>query len=389
MHFSFAQPLSEDHKKYIENLNIEKDAQMLRDVLNICEEAVDYFRASSALLKAGVKAGLSLYDIAILCCRNDNLAEVPSMMEKLFDMASDLAHAAVENERWDHRAASRAIVEQLTPHRRSTQMESRFLPGFLFHKSVSSGAFSSTPSPERDNASRFLQDEEGMVSPGIALSSASDSSSEPGDMTTLETDPCEEWAANVIADISEEQIATCRPRRSHSIISDDESNDSGSVHKGFWRVAPGSSPPVHDFDDGSLTWSPHISPRNSLHEAIRVSELDDCVIPAAATSKAATVKFAPMIPAPPGPFIPPATVSIASKPDNLLWKPEGGGMTRSKSYSSLPRRGSKPGMGHQRKVLKPLTEDYENYRKYFHKFIDLVIVRETTAALNQRVSVMT
>ena len=113
------QPLSDLHKKYIAALDIEKDAEILRSRLGICQEAIDYFRASTVLLKAGVEAGLTLYEIAILCCRNDNLAEIPSMMEKLFSMASDLAHKAVENERWHHAAASLAIEEKLTPSRRS------------------------------------------------------------------------------------------------------------------------------------------------------------------------------------------------------------------------------------------------------------------------------
>ena len=82
------QPICNKLKKYIEALDIEADARLLHENLNIPGAAIDYFRASSALLKTGARAGLSLYDIACMCCRNDNLAEVPSMMENMFSMAS-------------------------------------------------------------------------------------------------------------------------------------------------------------------------------------------------------------------------------------------------------------------------------------------------------------
>jgi hypothetical protein len=371
-------PLSEYHKKYIEHLDIEADAQMLRNELNICEEAVDYFRASSAILKAGVKAGLTLYDIAILCCRNDNLAEVPSMMEKLFSMASELAYAAVENERWHHSAASRAIVEQLTPHRHAKASGSSFVSGYRVHKSASSVGFVSMGSSESLESQPFLE-EDGCASPGVALSSASDSSSDAGDLA-LENDECEEWAANVIADVSVDQIVAGRPSRSHSITSDDASHDSGSVSvKGFWYVRPGSSPPVDESDDGSISWSPQSTPRASVHVTEELPEIVDIAPP-----KTPTVTFSSMLPK--SSFIP-STVSIAATKESrfaALMKPESG-MTRSKSYSSLPQRGPKHDSApHHHKTPEPYTETYENFRKYFHKFIDLVIVRETTAALHQR-----
>jgi hypothetical protein len=66
------EPLNDEMKEYVLNLDIEKDIQMLRDRLDIPNVALDYFRASSQLLQKGVQAGLTLYDIAILCCRNDD-----------------------------------------------------------------------------------------------------------------------------------------------------------------------------------------------------------------------------------------------------------------------------------------------------------------------------
>ena len=66
------EPLSAKMKKYVLGLDIEKDAIMLKERLDIPKGALDYFRASSKILIQGVKAGLTLYEIAILCCRNDD-----------------------------------------------------------------------------------------------------------------------------------------------------------------------------------------------------------------------------------------------------------------------------------------------------------------------------
>jgi hypothetical protein len=384
------QPLSNYHKKYIENLDIEADAQLLRDELNIGQEAIDYFRASSALLKAGVKAGLTLYDIAILCCRSDNLAEVPSMMEKLFSMASELAHAAVENERWHHGAASRALVEQLTPHRRLSMVDSS--SGYRIRKSVSSGRFSiGSSTTEPLEGPPFIVDD-GRASPGMAHSSvSSESSSDSGDNVDCENVDCEEWAANVIADVSVDPVFTGRVnRRSLSIASDDGSCDSGSVsHKGFWSVRPGAYPPAAPSDDGSITWSPQTSPRTSLHVSVQLPDLD-LPAPIDLTPKTPTVTFSNFLPST-GPFIPPSTVDIASTKSSgfsSLLKSESL-LPRSKSFSSLPRGLARGSSKHdsasaELKTPKPFTDAYDNYRKYFHKFIDLVIVRETTAALRQQ-----
>jgi len=392
------QPLSEKHKAYIQNLDIEADARLLRDRLNICEEAVDYFRASSALLKAGVAAGLTLYDIAVLCCRNDNLAEVPSMMEKLFDMASELAHVAVENESWHHTAASRALVEQLCPRRRSSMLtvsSQGQQARRSFTKAVSSVDLSDhSRSPEDD---LDLDDSPGMVQ--SQSSSASDTSSFNGDAdadgdAAEEQEECEEWAATLVADLTAEQIGrlVSRPSRSPSVSSDEASNDGSGLSsspKGFWTVRPGSALPV--CDDGSISWSPKSDSRESLTDMAGLEApnlLIDGKENEAADLKTPTVTFAEDHAS----FHPPATVNVTnfkSSDEHDLDFPRkldnGGMMIRSKSYtalsattgrakktvgSSLSRRGS------QR------SEDFDNYKKYFHKFIDLVIVRETTAALH-------
>ena len=395
------QPLCEKHKKYIQNLDIEADARMLRERLNLCEEAVDYFRASSALLKAGVAAGLTLYDIAVLCCRNDNLAEEPSMMEKLFDMASELAHRAVESNRWHHTAASRALVEQLCPQyrRRSSMLSSVEDTRRAFYRSVSNAetASNSSSSPSDRSLLREAKD-----SPGMAPSSGSDSSSNNGDAPE-EKEECEEWAATLIADLTEHQMSPVRirPIRSESVSSDDgSSNSSGSCSpKGFWRIAPGSAKANDlDEDEESIQWSPGTSPCDSLgFDMMEPPSLLD--IPAGKENnselKTPTVTFAVETET----FPPPATVNVTTTtsttidcklPPSLsdadfLTPQEGSKMSRSKSYTALSAtagRAKKTVASSSRPSSVMLSEDYDNYKKYFHKFIDLVIVRETTAALH-------
>jgi len=390
------EPLCEKHKKYIQNLDIEADARMLRERLNICEEAVDYFRASSALLKAGVAAGLTLYDIAVLCCRNDNLAEEPSMMEKLFDMASELAHRAVESNRWHHTAASRALVEQLCPQyrRRSSMLSSVDDTRRTFYRSVSNAetASNSSNSPSDRSLLREAKD-----SPGMAQSSGSDSSSNNGDATE-EKEECEEWAATLIADLTEHQMSPVRirPIRSESVSSDDgSSNSSGSCSpKGFWRIAPGSAKVTdHDEDDDSIQWSPGTSPCDFDMEPPSLLDM-----PAGKENnselKTPTVTFAVETET----FPPPDTVNVTTttidcklspsvSDADFVTPPEGSSkmMTRSKSYTALSAtagRAKKTVASSSRPSSVMLSEDYDNYKKYFHKFIDLVIVRETTAALH-------
>lgn len=397
------QPLSEYHKKYIASLDIEADAQLLRDQLNIGQEAIDYFRASSALLKAGVKAGLTLYDIALLCCRNDNLAEVPSMMENLFSMASELAHAAVENDRWHHSEASSAIVDQLTPQRRATL---KTFPSSGLPRRASTAGFLSLASSSADSFlgnQGYAPDEEEVeedvrASPAMAVSSMSDSTSEASEIDLNEDVECEEWAANVIADATADPTIlppTGRNGRSGSVGSDDaSSDDSCAEKKGFWHVPPGSSPvDTAASDDGStLSWSPQSSPRPSLDSGKLPASLAVCELPATTTLASPftrNVTFCSQ-----HPLVPPKTVDVSTEPPPLppffLMKQESNcsnstGMTRSKSYSSLPRGSA---ANQERSAaesnLKPYTEAYQNYRKYFHKFIDLVIVRETAAAVRQQ-----
>lgn len=385
------EPLSDKSKMYILNLDIEADARLLRERLSICEDAIDNFRASSLLLKAGVKAGLTLYDIAIMCCRNDNMGEIPSKLESLSTMASELASIAVENERWHHSAASRALVEQLTPTHGYVVSRDR-LSTKRFHKSVSSAEFTSfaNESMKRIELDNDRVAEFENLSPGRAQSSGSDSSTESVEAVVV--DDCEEWAAHIIADVSVElPSAPPRKARCSSVTSEDGDSILSSSPKGFWSVAPGRSPPISD--DGSCTWSPQFSssPHGSEH-SVGPTPPPLLRLPRAESSKSdkrASVTFADLVPS----CGPPSTVS-KFKPKAKLAMSFAGmtrtdfGMARSKSYSALSNSlDSSSCTSRARKTPQaiglsgPFTEDFELYRMYFLKFIDLVVVRETTSAI--------
>jgi Phosphatidylinositol 3- and 4-kinase len=384
------EPLCDSHKDYIQKIDIEADARLLRERLNLCQEAVDYFRASSTLLKAGVAAGLTLYDIAILCCRNDNLAEEPSMMERLFEMASELAHVAVENDRWHHSTASRALVEQLVPHKYPYLQLVNNVQARRFSRSISSVEMSTLPSHPSDHS---LNREENLEL--LAALSDSDSSSEV-------VEDCSEWAAELIADLTELKISPqARPNRSLSVGSDDscDGNVEGSG-KGFWVVAPGSAQ-TNKSDLDSVQWTPKFSPRMhpisveiehlDLDLPYSVKDMTNCKS-IACDVKTPTVSFASN-----SRFIPPATVNVATYKSVGLTKTNDsfdlhrseGFMIRSKSYSSLPAASNARRIGQSfipGSTLKTSpyegSAEYEIYRTYFHKFIDLVIVRETMNALH-------
>merc|ERR1712194_767859 len=82
-------PVSKKTREYILSLDIEDDAHTLKERFNISEEALDLFRASNKILRTGIEMGLTLYDIATMCCRNDNAGELKSNLEKITSQAAD------------------------------------------------------------------------------------------------------------------------------------------------------------------------------------------------------------------------------------------------------------------------------------------------------------
>jgi hypothetical protein len=400
--FHPSQPLSDKSRSYILSLDIEADTRLLRERLNICKEALEYFRASSSILKEGVKAGLSLYDIAVMCCRNDNLGEIPSKLEVLFSMASELAYSAVENGRWHHSAASKALAEQLSPNEASLFAAKT---GSGIHKSMSALHF---PQMAKIALVEFpLPSKDLPCMPGMIQSSASDSSSDLD---------CEEWAANVIADVSLDKsfsIMNCKGRSGS--IESDTSSDSGSLDspRGFWHKAPCSVPSSDDSDDGSISWSPtsdhktlHRLPlfpdfelescnpseagrctsmlslySNSEQEACTGLNLPDLPLPLSSRPQdGRAVSFASLVSDEFGDRFPTNARDVeVSEIIPTLKRPENIGLARSQSYSALSAQAEENQSSSQAKRLF-ISEEPEQYRQYFMKFVNLVIARETTAA---------
>jgi hypothetical protein len=391
------QPLSERSKKYILELDVEADARMLRERLNICQQAVDYFRASSRLLQAGVKAGLSLYEIAVMCCRNDNQGEILSKLEVLTSMASELATSAVENGRWHHSAASRALAEQLSPNGGSLLRSDR---SSAMRKSASSAYFTAF----FDEVEVLDQPVQRNDVPGMA-SSVSDSSSEVDDMAVDGEEECEEWAAALIADVSLDKsmsILQCK-NRSASVECESASSDTelSSSPKGFWHVRPCTSPSIAS-DDESIQWSPHTTPKAiadgpflPLDIGPRVTFAEHLVdvkpyralrLPMVSFADAGAVDL--QLPA-----AMPDLEDDGVDPDREMLfstsplERSDGGLGRSRSYtalSSIPSKVDSRVSTTGKKPLHPLRiHDYDQFRDYFLKFVDLVIVRETIAASQQ------
>jgi len=72
-------PFSIETQKYVESVNVDEDADMLRRELNIDLASLRTMKISGRLMKIGVQAGLTLYEIAELIARDD--MEKPSRLE--------------------------------------------------------------------------------------------------------------------------------------------------------------------------------------------------------------------------------------------------------------------------------------------------------------------
>jgi hypothetical protein len=69
-------PLGKKARDYVLNLDIDADARLLKERLGMGNDVLDYFRVSCMILKSGVKAGLTLYEIASgILCRTDPSGE--------------------------------------------------------------------------------------------------------------------------------------------------------------------------------------------------------------------------------------------------------------------------------------------------------------------------
>ena len=65
-------PLGKKAREYVLNLDIDEDVRLLKERLGMGDDVLDYYRVSCMILKSGVKAGLTLYEIASgILCRTD------------------------------------------------------------------------------------------------------------------------------------------------------------------------------------------------------------------------------------------------------------------------------------------------------------------------------
>jgi len=322
-------PLSKKLRDYVLGLNIEADVSLLKERLNIRQEALDNFRASSKILMTGVKMGLTLHDIAQMCCRHDNAGVVRSKLENIMSRAAELSKIAVENGKWHHVAASNALAEQLYTSYNFDCLSPK-------RKSIVSLV------PLNDNTQRML-------------TSGSESNSDVDD-NFLYQDECETWAANIIADgLFEDSFSVDRSRTTSfgsnsSGFSDTSKFSSSPV--GFWYVKPGSfmSSSIQS-NDGS--WSPPFHKSNDVEFPLdRLPSLP-------LTTNDVEISNS---------FLNDLNGSFRSPlPSPKVKK----GLVRSQSYSAFRSSNTM-------NATKGMTHAaFEQHQTYFLKFIDLLIERET------------
>lgn len=96
-------PVNQKTRDYIENIKIEDDIRLLREELSIGENCLRQMKATNMLLQKGIRAGLTLYDIACIICReysvSSNLFDKPSELEIMFEQSLPYAQLVQNNVR--------------------------------------------------------------------------------------------------------------------------------------------------------------------------------------------------------------------------------------------------------------------------------------------------
>jgi hypothetical protein len=276
------EPLSKHAKEYVLNLDVEADARLLRERLGFKNDVLDFFRASCYALKSGVRAGLTLYEIASeILCRNDPSGEIPSKLENLTTMATELAMSAVHNGRFHHSTASHAIQEQLATNAFSTTQPPfmQFTKSRPVVRSISSSLFSRAASSLGGESAFTDELSFKTPPPAMAHSSLSDNSSNDGYSTASapEEYEAEDWAAAVLAVADTSINADVARVRSTSESSDSDDSKLSKSPVGFWYVRPGSSKIEHESSDAdgdefkSWSFSERDDPNPSIVTNTRLS----------------------------------------------------------------------------------------------------------------------
>lgn len=426
-------PLGKKARDYVLNLDIDADARLLKERLGMGNDVLDYFRVSCMILKSGVKAGLTLYEIASgILCRTDPSGEIPSKLETLTKVAEELATSAVHNGRFHHATASLALEEQLASTRKAVdQRSSKFLSPFSKSRpvvrSVSSSVFSQVPSLGGESAftdelfrggsnlsgetfSTPLHSRASSMNtnpPEVVQSSQSDDNSFDSASCSFASGPEDveagEWAADMIAMADQnmdakEQGLFGRNRsvsESSSSSSDgDMTSKSSSSPVGFWTVRPGSSiegdSEEEEDDDSigwgqSLTYNPITSSQDRNLFSPHAFSSSNLVNLMKDTKSGISEEDSNHADDELGSITPPTTqAQVTSFP---AFKPLQKTMIRSHSYAAFSSYPSNEEYDRRPTMLcqstnmraRTLSSTQENdlFRTYFMKFVDLLIVRET------------
>mmetsp|Transcript_13859 Transcript_13859/g.51724 ORF Transcript_13859/g.51724 Transcript_13859/m.51724 type:complete len:755 (-) Transcript_13859:1299-3563(-) len=86
-------PVSAEDREYILNLDPYEEAKRLEKLLPIRESALRNMVAAGILLREGIRAGLTLYDIANIIARQD--LDKPSELERILGFAEDMSQMAL------------------------------------------------------------------------------------------------------------------------------------------------------------------------------------------------------------------------------------------------------------------------------------------------------
>lgn len=89
-------PISAEVREYIRALEPARESKLLLDA-GLPPEVARVSRCSTLVLQRGVAAGLTLHEVALLLCRQDD--ERPSELEQLWRAAFKLSHSALHNHR--------------------------------------------------------------------------------------------------------------------------------------------------------------------------------------------------------------------------------------------------------------------------------------------------
>lgn len=82
-------PFDSRTKQFIQNIDLERNISMLKQKINLHPECLKMLKVGTTLLKKGVEAGLTLFDIGSLLCSTDQ--NQPSKLDLLLEKAKKLS----------------------------------------------------------------------------------------------------------------------------------------------------------------------------------------------------------------------------------------------------------------------------------------------------------